>query len=71
MTQEERKQVALLLRRETGCGMMLITKCLDKLVDMLKMRPHPPMDVGVRLNMEWEEYPIRKITNDKSENTEQ
>lgn len=49
------------IRQETGCGMMLIAKSLDELINKLKNPPLPVMDVGIRLNMEWEEYDMRKI----------
>lgn len=60
MTKEERQHIIEILRQETGCGMSLISTCLDTLIDKLNHKPIQKMDVGQRLRMYWEEYDMRK-----------
>jgi hypothetical protein len=54
-----RTQCLMYIREETGCGMALISKCLDEMIKNLKNRPHLKMDVGQVLKMEWQEYDLR------------
>ena len=57
-------QFAEYLRNETGCGMMLATDCIRKLVDAIKIHPkHRKTDVGYRLKMECEEFSLRELQN--------
>lgn len=55
-----RTQCLMYIREETGCGMALISQCLDEMIKNLKNRPHPKMDVGQVLKMEWQEYDLRR-----------
>ena len=61
MEHEDKMKIVTALRKETGCGLMCITRCLDSLIEALKHPPVLKMDVGYRLNMEWEEYDLRKM----------
>lgn len=66
MDKETKLNIVKALHAETGCGLMEITKCLDSLIHALKHKPMVKMDVGNRLNMEWEEYDLR--TTRKTQN---
>jgi len=63
MESSDKRKIAELIRKETGCGMMQITTCLDMLIDKLKHQPDPIMDVGHKLEMKWVEYDLRKNHN--------
>lgn len=55
----EKMQCLSYIRNETGCGLALISKCLDTLIDALKRKPYK-MDVGYNLEMKWQDYDLRK-----------
>lgn len=61
MDKETKLNIVKALHAETGCGLMKITQCLDSLIHALKHKPMVKMDVGYRLNMEWEEYDLRTV----------
>ena len=54
MTQEEKINIAKLLRKETGCGMMEALKAIDKLIDAFKHRPPLIMDNPKSIKIDWE-----------------
>ena len=57
-----REQVLLYLRKNSnGCGLMLTSNCLDKLLHMLKHMPHDVCDMYPELKMEWELKPHKKL----------
>lgn len=60
MDTNRKLEFAKYLRDETGCGLMLATKCIDSLIDAIKREPTLPMDVGARLEMNWVKYDLRK-----------
>lgn len=39
MTREEKRDIAHIIRRETGCGMMEATAAIEKLIEALKRKP--------------------------------
>ena len=47
------------IREKTGCGLGLISKCIETLIENLKNKPQNKMDVGLSLKMEWQEYDLR------------
>lgn len=55
----EKTQCLSYIRNKTGCGLGLISKCLETLIDELKRKPNK-MDVGYKLEMKWQEYDLRK-----------
>ena len=54
MTQEEKRNICFMLRRETGCGLMEASVAIDKLIKALKNRPLLAMDKPVCLKIAWE-----------------
>lgn len=54
MTQEEKQSICLILRQETGCGMMEASASIDKLIEVLKNRPLVVMDKPSYLKITWE-----------------
>ena len=56
LTQEERKTICLLLRRETSCGMMTASNAVDQLIKVLKQHPKIVMDKPSKLKITWEDY---------------
>lgn len=56
LTQEERKTICLLLRRETACGMMTASNAVDQLIKVLKQHPKIVMDKPAKLKITWEDY---------------
>ena len=56
LTQEERKTICLLLRRETACGMMTASNAVDQLIKVLKQHPKIVMDKPSKLKITWEDY---------------
>ena len=58
------KDIVRWLRNETGLGLMTLTRCFREFVEALKRRPHPKMDVGLRMKIEWEEYDQRNPSNE-------
>lgn len=54
------KDIVRWLRNETGLGLMDLTLYFREFVAALKRMPHPKMDVGLRMKIEWEEYDQRK-----------
>ena len=54
MTQEEKQSICLILRRETGCGLMEASALIDKLIKVLKNRPPIVMDKPSCLRITWE-----------------
>ena len=56
LTQEERKTICLLLRRETACGMMTASNAVDQLIKVLKQHPKIIMDKPSKLKITWEDY---------------
>lgn len=55
MTQEEKRDIAHIIRRETGCGMMTATTAIEKLIEALKREPLTVMDNPPRLKITWEQ----------------
>lgn len=53
MTQEEKTDIAKVIRRETGCGMMTALNGLNELIYALKHQPLI-MDNPPRLKFIWE-----------------
>ena len=64
MDTDRKLEFAKYLRDETGCGLMLATKCIDSLIDAIKREPTLPMDVGAKLEMKWVKYNLRRQTNE-------
>ena len=54
MTQYEKRDIAHIIRCETGCGMMEASAAIDKLIQALKNRPLLVMDNPPRLKITWE-----------------
>lgn len=54
MTPEEKLNIAKLIRKETGCGLMEATKGFEKLLDAFKHRPALVMDNPSKLTITWE-----------------
>lgn len=54
MTQEEKQSICLILRHETGCGLMEASASIDKLIKALKNRPPIVMDKPPHLKITWE-----------------
>lgn len=54
MTQKEKQDIAYILRRETGCGLMDVTIAIEKLIEALKHRPLIIMDKPSRIKITWE-----------------
>lgn len=55
MTREEKWNIAHIVRRESGCGMMAATAAIEKLIEALKSKPLTVMDNPPRLKITWEE----------------
>lgn len=55
MTQYEKRDIAHIIRCETGCGMMEAKAAIDKLIQALKNRPLVVMDNPPRLKITWED----------------
>lgn len=55
MTQEEKRNIAHIMRCETGCGMMEATVAIDKLIEVMKHRPPVIMDKPQQIKINWEE----------------
>ena len=55
MTQYEKRDIAHIIRCETGCGMMEASAAIDKLIEALKNRPLLVMDNPPRLKITWED----------------
>ena len=53
LTQEERKTICNVLRRETACGMMDASHAFDELIRALKMKPYI-MDAPQNIKITWE-----------------
>ena len=60
MTREDKNTMISLLRKETGMGCIDLSKTIDTFLEALKRKPHKPCDVGLRMKIEWEMYPLRK-----------
>jgi hypothetical protein len=56
LTQEERKTICLLLRRETACGMMDASHAIDELIKALKTQHKYIMDAPNHIKITWEYY---------------
>lgn len=54
MTQEEKLNICLMIRHETGCGLMEASVAIDKLIKAFKNRPLLVMDKPVYLKIAWE-----------------
>lgn len=54
MTQEDKRSICLILRQETGCGLMEASESIDKLIEALKNRPLVVMDKPLYLKITWE-----------------
>ena len=59
MTQEEKRNICVMMRHETGCGLMEASVAIDKLIKALKNRPLFVMDKPVYLKIALE-YDTRK-----------
>lgn len=55
MTQEDKRNIAHILRCETGCGMMEVTTAIEKLIEALKNKPLTVMDNPPKININWED----------------
>lgn len=55
MTQYEKRDIAHIIRCETGCGMMEASAAIDKLIEALKNRPLIVMDKPPCLKITWED----------------
>ena len=55
MTQYEKRDIAHIIRCETGCGMMEASAAIDKLIEALKNRPPVVMDNPPCLKITWED----------------
>lgn len=58
MTQYEKRDIAHIIRCETGCGMMEASAAIDKLIEALKNRPLVVMDKPSYLKITWEDEPF-------------
>lgn len=56
-----KKQVLLYLRKNSGCGLMLASQCLDKLLYMLDHMPPDVCDMYPELEMKWVMKASRKL----------
>lgn len=54
-TIEEKRDIARIIRCETGCGMMEATAAIEKLIEALKSKPLTVMDNPPRLKITWEQ----------------
>ena len=54
MTQEEKRNICLMIRHETGCGLTEASVAIDKLIEAFKNRPLLVMDKPVYLKITWE-----------------
>lgn len=54
MTQEDKLNIAYILRRETGCGIMEATIAIEKLIEALKNKPLIIMDNPSQIKIIWE-----------------
>lgn len=54
MTQEEKRSICFILRRETGCGLMEASILIDKLIEVMINRPPIVMDKPSYLKFTWE-----------------
>ena len=54
MTREEKRNICLMLRHETGCGLMEASVAIDELIKALKNRPLLVMDKPSHLKITWE-----------------
>ena len=54
MTKEEKQNICLILRRETGCGLMEAAAAIDKLIEAMKNRPLIVMDKPYHMKITWE-----------------
>ena len=60
LTEADKKLQCLeYIREKTECGLGLISKCVEILIENLKNKPKNKMDVGLSLKMEWQEYDLR------------
>ena len=59
MTQEEKRNICFIIRRETGCGLMEASMAIDKLIKALKNRPLCIMDKAMYLKIALE-YDTRR-----------
>lgn len=55
MTQEDKQNIAHILRCETGCGMMEAAVAIEKLIEALKHKPLTVMDNPLQLKITWEQ----------------
>ena len=54
MTQYEKRDIAHIIRCETGCGVMEATTAIEKLIEALKNKPLTVMDNPPQLKITWE-----------------
>lgn len=54
MTQEEKRNICFIMRRETGCGLMEASVAIDKLIEAFKNKPSLVMDKAKYLKIAWE-----------------
>lgn len=54
MIQEDKQNIAHILRRETGCGIMEATIAIEKLIEALKNKPLTIMDNPLQIKITWE-----------------
>ena len=54
MTQEDKLNIAYMLRRETGCGIMEAIITIEKLIEVLKNKPLTIMDNPRQIKITWE-----------------
>ena len=59
MTQEEKRNICVMMRHETGCGLMEASIAIDKLIKAFKNRPLRVMDNAMYLKIAWE-YDTRR-----------
>ena len=60
MTQEDKRNIAYILRRETGCGLMEAIGAIEKLIEVLKNRPLTILDNPPQIKITWEYNDTRK-----------
>ena len=54
MTQEDKRNIAYILRRETGCGIMEAIIAIEKLIEVLKNKPLTILDNPSQIKITWE-----------------
>lgn len=54
MTQEDKRNIAYILRCETGCGIKEAIDAIEDLIEVLKNKPLTILDYPLRIKITWE-----------------